>query len=93
MIYYKYVKETPEVKNIDLNLELICSIFRTQNELVNATKNYEFAEGDLIDYYSYHIKATKSKLDYLLKTAKSRGIVIDRLKQLEIKYNENSEVS
>lgn len=93
MIYSKYVKETPDIKNIDLNLELICSIFRTQNELINATNNYDYVDGDLIDYYSYQIKATKSKLDYLLKSAKSRGIVIDRLKQIEIKSNEISEVS
>lgn len=93
MIYSKYVKASPEIKNIDLNLELIYSIFKTQNELINATNNYEYAEGDLIDYYSYHIKATKSKLDYLLKSAKSKGIVIDRLKQLKIRSDADSQVS
>lgn len=93
MIYYRYIKETPESQKINLNLDLISSIFRTQRELINATKNYEFAEGDLIDYYSYQIKATKSKLDYLLKSAKNKGIVMDRIKQIEFKANENSQVS
>lgn len=93
MIYYRYIKETPETQKLNLNLDLISSIFRTQRELINATKNYEFAEGDLIDYYSYQIKATKSKLDYLLKSAKNKGIVMDRIKQIEFKSNENSQVS
>lgn len=89
MISYEYVKEQPEVKNVDVNLELICSIFKTQKELMNATNNYNYVDGDLIDYYSYQIKANKSKLDYLLKNAKARGIVIDRLKQIEIRTNHN----
>ena len=88
MIYTKYVKEN-KVKKINLNVDLIHSIFRTQNELINATNNYEYAEGDMIDYYSYHIKATKSKLDYLVKNAKSQGITIDRIKQIELKADEN----
>lgn len=88
MIYYKYIKETPQTQNLNLNLDLISSIFRTQTELINATNNYEFAEGDLIDYYSYQIKAHKSKLDYLLKNAKDRGIVMDRIKQIELKSND-----
>ena len=88
MIYYKYIKETPQTQNLNLNLDLISSIFRTQTELINATNNYEYAEGDLIDYYSYQIKAHKSKLDYLLKNAKDRGIVMDRIKQIELKSND-----
>ena len=71
---------------INSNLELIYSIFKTQSELLSATNNYEYADGELIDYYSYHIKATKAKLDYLMKKAKSRDIIIDRTKQLELKY-------
>ena len=36
----------------------------------NARNNYEFAEGELIDYYLYQIKANQAKLDYLIKKAK-----------------------
>ena len=94
MIYTKYVKENKKdkEKNINVNLELIQSIFKTQTELISANSNYEYAEGDMIDYYSYHIKATKSKLDYLLKNAKSRGIIIDMAKQIELKSDENYQV-
>ena len=92
VIYEKYIKETKnaQTQNIEVNLDLIYSIIRTQSELLNATNNYEYAEGDLIDYYSYHIKATKSKLDYLLKNAKSKGLIIDHLKQIELKAYEDS---
>lgn len=93
MIYSKYIKEKSQAQNIDINLELIYSIFKTQTELMNITNNYDYVDGDLIDYYSYNIKATKSKLDYLLKKAKDKGIAINRLKQIEIKSRNNSEVS
>lgn len=94
MLYTKYVKDDKKsnAQNINRNLELIQSIFRTQSELLSANSNYEYAEGDMIDYYSYHIKATKSKLDYLLKNAKSRGLIIDRTQQIELKSFEDSEV-
>ena len=92
--YKKYFKDknNSNAQNINRNMELINSIFKTQSELLSATNNYEYAEGEMIDYYSYHIKATKSKLDYLMKNAKSRGIVIDRLQQLELKSFEDYEV-
>lgn len=94
MIYDKFSKESKisELKKIS-NLELIHSIYKTQSELLRANNNYEYAEGDMIDYYSYHIKAIKSELDYLLKSAKSRGIVIDRLKQIELNSSNNFKVS
>ena len=85
---YKKKKDYNEEK-IKSNLELIYSIFRTQTELINSVNNYEFADGELIDYYSYHIKATKAKLDYLIKKAKYRGIILERIKQIELRsYNE-----
>lgn len=94
MVYKKHVKgnQDSNAKNIKVNLELIQSIFKTQSELLSANNNYEYAEGDMIDYYSYHIKATKSKLDYLLKNAKSKGIIIDRTKQIELKSDEDYQV-
>ena len=47
-------------------LELIVSIIKAKNDLQIANDNFEFAEGDLIDYFLYEIKANQSKLDYLL---------------------------
>lgn len=57
--------------------ELLFSILRTKQELSQNIKNFEFAEGELIDYYTYQMKATQSKLDYLLKKAKKRGLVLE----------------
>ncbi len=85
MNFFKISKEDEIIYS---NLDLIYSIFKTQNELLSAMNNYDYAEGELIDYYSYHIKATKSKLDFLLKKAKNRGIILDRIKQIELKFYE-----
>jgi len=57
--------------------ELLLSILRTKQELSQNIKNFEFAEGELIDYYTYQMKATQAKLDYLLKKAKQRGLVLE----------------
>ena len=72
-----YYKET---KIIDKNekekeLELINSIVKARIDLEQAHKNFEFAEEDLIDYYTYQIKANQSKLDYLTRLAKSKKII------------------
>ena len=75
----------------ELNVILVQSIIKTNNELINARKNYEFAEGALIDYYLYQIKANQAKLNYLINKSKANGITIDRIKQIELKnitYND-----
>lgn len=60
-------------------LELLYSIMKTRIDLEQAHKNFEFAEDDLIDYYTYQIKANQSKLDYLTRLAKSKNIVCDMI--------------
>ncbi len=85
---YKIKDKTKE----ELNIILVQSIIKTNNELQNARNNYEFAEGELIDYYLYQIKANQSKLNYLIKKSKSSGITIDRLKQIELKNYDNYNV-
>lgn len=64
----KIVEKSQEEKE----LELIISIIKTKQELNVAMHNFEYAEGDLIDYYTYQIKANRAKLDYLLKEAKKK---------------------
>ncbi len=89
----EYVKEKKirDKSKEELNTMLVQSIIKTNNDLQNARKNYEFAEGELIDYYLYQIKANQSKLNYLIKKSKANGITMDRLKQIELrnidKYN------
>ncbi len=92
-MYEEYVKELKLIERTEdeLNVELIKSIIKAKTDLENANKNYEFAEGELIDYYLYQIKANQSKLNYLLKKAKKNGVVIDRIKQIEIQKQKDFE--
>ena len=59
------------------------TIIETKEMLNNARSNFEYAEDDLIDYYTYQIKAHQSKLDYLIKIAKRKGIVLSRVNELK----------
>ena len=89
-MHEEYVREDrlEERTEEELNMELIKSIIKAKIDLDNANKNYEFADGELIDYYLYQIKANQSKLNYLLKKAKKNKVIIDMIKQIEIKKNE-----
>ncbi len=88
-MHEEYVREHKIIDKSEeeSNIELIKSIIKTKIDLENANKNYEFAEGELIDYYLYQIKANQSKLNYLLKKAKKDGLIIDMIKQIEIRQN------
>ena len=89
----EYVKET---KIRDLSIEekqnqLMISIIKTKKELDVASKNFEFvefADGDLIDYYTYQMKAARAKLDYLIKRAKKEGMVLPMLEQIELRHKQ-----
>ena len=61
--------------NIEKEMELLQNIMETRENLKNARNNFEYAEDDMIDYYIYQIKANQSKLDYLIKVAKKKGII------------------
>ena len=68
----------------DNEIELLKSILDTKRELVVANRNFESAEQELVDYYSYQIKANKAKLDYLIRQVKQKGIAVDMINNLEI---------
>ncbi len=75
----EYIKDE-KIKDLtedEKNRELLRSIIATRRILDEAHKNFEFAEEDLIDYYTYNIKANQAKLDYLIKVAKTRGLAMD----------------
>ena len=57
--------------------ELLKSIMKAKQELQVANENFEGAEDDLIDYYSYQIKASKAKLNYLIKQVKQKKMSLD----------------
>ena len=64
-------------------IELMRTIIETKEILKVARSNFEYAEDDLIDYYTYQIKANQSKLDYLIKIAKRKGIVLSRVNEIK----------
>lgn len=80
----EFKKREKENKKEEFNQLIIQSIINTYNDIEVARKNYEFAEGELIDYYLYEIKANQSKLNYLLKKSKKNGIELDRINKLKI---------
>ncbi|MDF2522582.1 MAG: hypothetical protein K0R31_223 [Clostridiales bacterium] len=58
--------------------ELIEGIKNARSEWITANMNYEYADAsDMVDYYSYKIKACQIRYEYLLKKAKELGIKVD----------------
>ena len=72
-----------EKNNIDF--ELVESILNTKADLNVANRNFELAEGELIDYYSYQIKAHKAKLNYLIKKVKEKGFSVNIIEDLKLR--------
>ena len=71
-------------------IELMQTIIETKEMLRVARSNFEYAEDDLIDYYTYQIKANQSKLDYLIKIAKRKGIQLSRVNELKARLYRNN---
>lgn len=91
----EYVKESKikDKNKKEMNRMLVQSIINTNSNIESAQKNYEFAEGEMIDYYLYTIKANQSKLNYLIKKSKKYGIELSRIEKLElINLDENQVV-
>lgn len=75
-----------------IDLEFIKSIIKTKRELEIANINFDIAEAELIDYYSYQIKANKAKLSYLIKEAKQKGYELDMINELKAKIIEKEAI-
>lgn len=91
----EYIKETKikDKTKKDRELELLKSILNAKEELKQLNKNFEYADKEMVDYYTYELKANQSKLDYLIKFAKNNGISLDMLEAVKIKlYMQNDEV-
>ncbi len=89
-MYENYQKEiTVQDKTEDeKKAEIIISLIKAKKELNLATKNFETAEDGLIDYYTYQIKASKSKLDYLVSKARDKGLSLNMIEEIYFKKNQ-----
>ena len=84
----EYIKESLIIDKTEIEKEdeIIRSIIRAKNDLETARRNFEYAKSnDLVDYYIYQIKANQAKMDYLIKLAKSKGIIVDLINSAEIR--------
>ena len=84
--YVKEIKIKEKTEN-EKQLELMLSIIKVKQQLELDNKNFEYATGDLIDYYTYQIKANRAKFDYLVKKAKAQGLSLNMIEEINIKYN------
>lgn len=69
---FKIEDKTEEEKNG----ELVDEIKKVKKNLLNMYNNLHYADSDLIDYYTYQIKAEESKYSYLIKQAKKKKITL-----------------
>mgnify|MGYP001059746265 FL=1 len=88
----EYRKEEKIIERNEFQKEedLIKIIIKTKENIKNANKNFEFADSDLIDYYIYEIKANQAKLNYLIRIAKTKGINVDFIKDIEFRNLEEA---
>lgn len=88
---YRRDKEIIEMTELEREIELIKTIIKTRKDLKDANINFEYAKDDLVDYYSYQIKANQAKLDYLTKLAKNKGIQLDMINEIRIRFDQHEE--
>ena len=82
---YRRERKIIEKNEQEKQIELIQTIIKTREELECNNKNFELAKDELVDYYAYQIKANQSKLDYLIKLAKKKGVILSRDKEVKIR--------
>lgn len=78
-MYNEFIKEDSQIvekNDLEKNEELLQSIRFVKNQLGNMYNNLQFADGDLVDYYTYQIKAEEAKYNYLIKQAKEKNLKI-----------------
>lgn len=84
------IREKTDKEKIE---ELVKTILNAQDELKQLNKNFEYADSEMIDYYTYQLKANQSKLDYLIRFAKNKGISLEMIEAVKLRYYlQNDEV-
>ncbi len=89
--YYIREEKIVEKTEIEKEIELIKAIIKAREDLKISNRNFEYANLDLVDYYTYQIKANQAKLDYLIKLAKSKGIELDMISDIKFTLGDEEE--
>ena len=89
--YYVKEKRIIEKTEIEKEIELIKAIIKTREDLKVANRNFEYAQDDLVDYFTYEIKANQAKMDYLIKIAKAKGIEVDMINDMKYTLTDEEE--
>ena len=90
----KFIQETKLIEKTveEQDIQLMRSVIKTKLELDSATKNFEQADDELIDYYTYQIKANQAKLDYLLKKVKHKSLALDMIEEIKLRINQDNAI-
>ena len=77
-MYSEFIKEfkIEDKTEEEKDKELIDTIKYVKKNLGNMYNNLQYADSDLIDYYTYQIKAEEAKYNYLIKQAKKKKLNI-----------------
>ncbi len=74
------IGETDMVYGTEEDRQLLENIKDAKSEWLNATISFEYAEEtDVVDYYTYKIKACQLRYEFFLKKAKTRGLKVEPL--------------
>lgn len=64
-----------ELRDTSETEELMKTIIDARNEWLDAVSSFEYAcEEELVDYYTYKMKACEARYTYFIKLAKDKGI-------------------
>ena len=89
--YYIREEKIREKTEVEKEMELVKCIIKTREDLKANNRNFEYAKDDLVDYYTYQIKANQAKLNYLIKLAKAKGIEVDMINDIKFSSWEEEE--
>jgi len=68
-------------------LELVESIKSARKEWIDASTSFEYvSDKEIVDYYTYKIKACQVRYEYLLKKAKNLGVKAETLETLRLLF-------
>lgn len=69
------VKRVAETEKVNEEAELIKAITDARNEWLESVANFEHAyEEDIVDYYTYKMKASEVRYSYFIKKAREIGL-------------------